>query len=219
MFTVGQEVCCKRNGKGVVVEIQESEAYPVRVKFHNSEHVAYTADGKEYYTNLETDLTPAQENPTFTVGQQVWCLVFGEGVVSRLTDDPLAVEVKFLNGEVEPYTSTGHLFSHAGNQTLFTYPVKIVPSVEAIKPSINWAQVKEKYRWLSVDESGAAHVWLREPKLNGSGYWQMDSFCKMNEYCKVNALLSYSRGTCDWKDSLVERPIVNLTNKGMHYEI
>ena len=201
-FYVGQEVCCKRNGKGVVVEIQEIGVYPVRVKFHNGGYDTYTADGKEYHRNLEPDLTPVQENPTFTLGQQVWCVVFGEGVVSRLTDSPLAVEVKFLNGEEEPYTSTGHLFSHAGNQTLFTYPVKVIRDDKATKPSIDWTHVNEKFKWLSVDANGCAYVYENEPKAGVDSYW----LCQEGTLYEVNGLASYVPGTCSWEDSLVERP-------------
>ena len=201
-FYVGQEVCCKRNGKGVVVEIQESKVYPILVKFHNGEYVSYTADGKEYHRNLETDLTPAQENPTFTVGQQVWCLVFGEGVVSHLTDGPFVVKVKFLNGEEESYTSTGHLFLSEGNQTLFTYPVKVSRDDKATKPSIDWTHVNEKFKWLAVDERGGAYVYENKPKIGVANFW-----CDLKgEFNQVNGLASYVPGTCYWKDSLVERP-------------
>ena len=215
MFTVGQEVCCKRNEKGVVVEIQESpKSYPVRVKFHNGGYDTYTADGKEYHKSPEPDLTPAQGESKFTVGQKVWCLLYGEGTTVEVIDQDL-LKVRFPGGLVVIYTLSGKLYA-SGKQVLFTYPVKVVPDEgHATKPSIDWAQVKEEYKWLSVDESGDAHVWLGEPKLNGSGYWQIGRFCKMSNYCKVNALLSYSRGTCDWKDSLVERPNGNLANNAI----
>ena len=147
-FYVGQEVCCKHKGKGVVVKVQApTKYYPVCVKFHSGEYETYTPDGKMHCWVDEPSLTPVQEESAFTVGQQVWCVIFGEGVVSRLTDGPFPVVVKFLTGEEEPYTSTGHFFRRVGNQSLFPYPVKVSRDESvATKPSINWSHVKEKYK-------------------------------------------------------------------------
>ena len=139
----------------------------------------------------------------FEVGQQVWCVIFGEGVVSRLVDGPFSVEVKFRNGEEEHYTSTGHFFRRAGNQSLFPYPVKVSRDESvATKPSINWSHVKDEYKWLSVDTGGSAYVYEDEPKLGNNGYW----YSPKGSLSEVNGLASYIPGTCDWKDSLVERP-------------
>ena len=139
----------------------------------------------------------------FTKGQQVWCVIFGEGVVSRLVDGPFSVEVKFLNGEEEPYTSTGHFFRRVGNQSLFPYPVKVSRDESvATKPSIDWSVVKEDYKWLAADANEYAYVFKVEPELDESGYWRYGG----SAYSNVNNLVSYSRGTCDWKDSLVKRP-------------
>ena len=139
----------------------------------------------------------------FTVGQKVWCVIFGEGVVSRLVDGPFSVEVKFLNGEVEPYTSTGHFFRRVGNQSLFPYPVKVSRDESvATKPSINWEHVNEKYKWLAVNADGDAYVFENKPKVDATDYW----FSLKGRLSEVNGLASYIPGTCDWKDALVERP-------------
>ena len=58
-FYVGQEVCCKHKGKGVVVKVEGPTGYPVCVKFYSGGYRSYTAEGKEYYTNPEPDITPA----------------------------------------------------------------------------------------------------------------------------------------------------------------
>ena len=139
----------------------------------------------------------------FTVGQKVWCVIFGEVVVSRLVDGPFSVEVKFLNGEVEPYTSTGHFFRRAGNQSLFPYPVKVSRDESvATKPSINWEHVNENFKWLSVDNNGDAYVYENKPKVDATYYW----FSLKGGLSEVSGLASYIPGTCDWKDSLVKRP-------------
>ena len=62
-FYVGQEVCCKHKGKGVVTEINElMGTYPVKVKFNSGGYETYTTDGKMHCWGEEPDLTPVQEN-------------------------------------------------------------------------------------------------------------------------------------------------------------
>ena len=108
-FYVGQEVCCKYKGKGVVIEINEpTRTYPVKVKFHSGGYETYTADGKAHVWSPESDLTPVQEEPVFTIGQRVWCVTFGEGAVAEITCGVYPVKVRFENGEVESYTSKGN---------------------------------------------------------------------------------------------------------------
>ena len=139
----------------------------------------------------------------FYEGQKVWCVIFGEGVVAEITCDRYPVKVKFENGEVELYTSGGHIFSSSTKQSLFQYPVKIVQDESATKPSIDWSLVKEEYKWLSVDKDGSAYVSTHEPTRNATNYWYSPI---EGDFSKVNGLVSYSRGTCHWKDSLVKRP-------------
>ena len=139
----------------------------------------------------------------FYEGQRVWCVIFGEGVVAEIICDRYPVKVKFENGEVEFYTSGGHILSNSTKQSLFQYPVKIVQDESATKPSIDWSHVKDKYKWLSVNANGSADVYEDEPKVGECGYWYNPKECGY----KVNGLASYVPGTCDWKDSLVERPV------------
>ena len=138
----------------------------------------------------------------FYEDQRVWCTIFGEGVVAEITWDKYPVKVKFENGEVEFYTSGGHIFSNSTNQSLFHHPVKIVQDESATKPSINWEHVKSEYKWLSVDKDGSAYVYKDEPERNGSDHW----YSHNGSFKEVKGLASYTPGTCDWKDSLVKRP-------------
>ena len=202
-FCVGQKVCCKHKGEGVVIEINEpTRTYPVKVKFHSDGYETYTADGKAFCWRPEPDLTPAQEEPVFTVGQRVWCVLFGEGVVAQSTHGMYPVKVKFKIGDVRTYTREGYMYINCRNQSLFPHPVKIVQDDSATKPSIDWSHVKEDYKWLSVNANGSADVYEYEPKVGGGGYW-----CNPKGGSnKVNGLASYVPGTCDWRDSLVKRP-------------
>ena len=138
----------------------------------------------------------------FYVGQKVWCVLFGEGVVAEITCDRYPVKVKFENGEVEFYTSGGYMYSNSTNQSLFHHPVKIVQDGSATKPSIDWSHVKGEYKWLSVDKDGSAYVYENEPECSGNYYW----FSNNGSFSEVNGLASYTPGTCDWQDSLAKRP-------------
>ena len=141
----------------------------------------------------------------FGTGQTVWCLIYGQGVVTDVdnerTEETYPVFVKFQNyDELHiSYTMEGKFHSQ-GNITLFPYPVEVVKA--ATKPSIDWTQIKDEYKWLAADVNGCAYVYENEPNNDGSAHWCSSSAA----YFHVNGLVSYSRGTCDWKDSLVKRP-------------
>ena len=141
----------------------------------------------------------------FSKDQKVWCLIYGQGVVtdvdSERTVETYSVFVRFQDNEdlIISYTMEGKFHSQ-GNITLFPYPVEVVKAVT--KPSIDWSQIKDEYKWLAVDVNNCAYVYENEPNIDGSAYWCSSGFT----YFHVNGLVSYSRGTCDWQDSLVKRP-------------
>ena len=138
----------------------------------------------------------------FYVGQKVWCIIFGEGVVAELTNGVYSVKVKFKNGDVTSYTSRGYMYSNSINQSLYHHPVKIVQGESAIKPSIDWSHVESEYKWLSVDKDGSAYVYENEPERSENDCW----YCLKGSLIEVNGLASYTPGTCGWEDSLIERP-------------
>ena len=141
----------------------------------------------------------------FTKDQKVWCLIYGQGVItevdSKRTEETYPVLAKFQNSVdlIISYTADGK-FHNQGNITLFPYPVEVVKAVT--KPSIDWTQIKDEYKWLAVDVNECAYVYENEPTIATSAYWCSSSAT----YFHVNGLVSYSRGTCDWEDSLIQRP-------------
>ena len=209
-FYKGQKVHCKRNGDGV--DPQKSERQNIfnlgyRAIFGGGHHESYTRDGKILIGTRETHLTPRGEEEVmskdFYVGQKVWCVLFGEGVVAQSTHDMYPVKVKFKTGDVRTYTREGYMYINCRNQSLFHRPVKIVQDESAAKPSINWSHVKDKYKWLAVNANGGADVFENEPKVDAvAAYW----YNPKGGCNKVNGLASYEPGTCDWCDSLVKRP-------------
>lgn len=206
-FYKDQKVHCKRNGNGVVVVISNDyDDHPIKVRFVDGYCESYTRDGKILIGTRETHLTPREEEEVmskdFYVGQKVWCVIYGQGVVAEAAWYACRgydIIVKFNDDFSINYTSGGK-YCVEGNVTLFPHPVEVVKS--ATKPSIDWSQIKDEYKWLAVDVNNCAYVYENEPNIDGIAYW-----CSSGAtYFNVNGLVSYSRGTCDWKDSLVKRP-------------
>ena len=142
----------------------------------------------------------------FTEGQEVWCAIYGAGIVKRIRQESgVEYPVVVLNNSntddesVVTYTNDGK-YHKEGNVTLFPYPIEIAKAVT--KPSINWSHVKDEYKWLLVGADGSAYVCEDEPRPCNNGYW----YSPKGSPSEVNGLASYIPGTCDWRDSLVKRP-------------
>ena len=139
----------------------------------------------------------------FSKGQTVWCLIYGQGVVTDVdnerTKETHSVFVKFQNyDELHiSYTMEGK-FHNQGNITLFPYPVEVVKAIT--KPSIDWSHVSPEYNYLAQDENGEGYLCGKNPHRMGTA-WSMEY-----PYIYADTFTSYIPGSCDWKDSLVKRP-------------
>lgn len=73
--------------------------------------------------------------------------------------------------------------------------------IKPTKPSIDWSHVADEYKWLSTSLSGISNLFQKKPTSDYSdGTWGEDYFGTRAESHK-----SFKAGTCDWKDSLVQR--------------
>ena len=137
----------------------------------------------------------------FKVGQKVWCLIYGEGVVKEVAgeDSPgsYTVIVDFNNSLSVDYTSDGKYYV-GGNVTLFPHPVEVIKAVT--KPSIDWSHVSPEYNYLAQDSNGKGYLCGKNPSRHTLA-WVMES-----PYIRASTFTSYTPGTCDWTDSLVKRP-------------
>jgi hypothetical protein len=83
----------------------------------------------------------------------------------------------------------------------FDYRVKKAPKT---KPSINWDYVSTEFKWMATDEDGQTYLFSEEPtRYGGCDYWDFHNGVRCID---ASCWSSYVHGTCDWKDSLVERP-------------
>ena len=136
----------------------------------------------------------------FKVGQKVWCVMYGAGVVTgdHSEDTNYPIEVRF-GGVLGYYTLDGKYRTYATQPTLFPYPVEIVKKIT--KPSINWEHVDSKFNYLAEDACGTAFLYKEEPFI-ASTSWGIQSGDAVEAY----TFASYVKGTCSWKESLVKRP-------------
>ena len=138
----------------------------------------------------------------FKVGQKVWCLIYGQGVVTEVDDvcyaEMYSVFAKFQKEDELniSYTADGR-FHNQGNVTLFPYPIEVIKSVT--KPSIDWSHVSSEYNYLAQDSNGDGYLCGKNPH-------RMSMAWSMETPIRATAFTSYVPGTCDWEDSLVKRP-------------
>ena len=139
----------------------------------------------------------------FKKDQNVWCVIYGAGVVKRIrqeaeVDYPVVVVFNRNDGENDvTYTADGK-YHKTGNVTLFPHPVEVIKS--DTKPSIDWSHVSPEYNYLAQDANGDGYLCGKEPSHHTSA-WDMEF-----PYLSATTFTSYVPGTCDWKDSLVKRP-------------
>ena len=137
----------------------------------------------------------------FQVNQKVWCAMHGEGVVTKVrTNNTIFPVLVRFEEELEHYTLDGKYLLHAA-QTLFPYPVEIVK--KAAKPSINWEHVSNEFNYLAEDPDGAAYLYEKKP-FTAQDVWGVSD--SLSEVAEAFMFASYVKGTCDWKDSLIQRP-------------
>ena len=137
----------------------------------------------------------------FKVNQKVWCAIYGAGVVTEIrhegTTYPVVAVFNCNDERTVTYTIDGKYYDD-GNVTLFPYPVEITKAT--VKPSIDWSHVSSEFNYLIQDSDGAGYLCSKKP-ARVEGGWNVES-----HYICADAFTSYEPGTCDWKDSLVERP-------------
>lgn len=122
---------------------------------------------------------------------------FGE--MSEL--DQMCLFQAWLRGtEIEAYVTSvdeWRVLSHPNWGRGATYRIK---PVELTKPSIDWSHVHADYKWMATDIDGGTYLFDSKPTLRPFA-WGNNKVVP-----SVKAMVSFKAGTCNWKDSLVERP-------------
>ena len=136
----------------------------------------------------------------FEVGQTVWDVVRGRGVVSTIdSETPYPINVKFADGGGDTYMTNGKSHVNYENRSLYPYPVEVVKKV--VRPVIDWSHVHSKYRWLAEDPDGSYWLYEKQPYKTDYGWKSENGDC----IC-ADGFATLSPGFCDWEDSLIVGP-------------
>lgn len=75
----------------------------------------------------------------------------------------------------------------------------------ATPDTIDWTHVAKDIGWMARDSGGKVCLFVDEPvkviARYGKGFWNNGI-----DFVDARAFASYVQGTCDWRDSLVQRP-------------
>ena len=136
----------------------------------------------------------------FEVGQTVWDVVRGRGVVSTIdSETPYPINVKFADGGGDTYMTNGKSHVNNKNRSLYPHPVEVVKKV--VRPVIDWSHVHSKYRWLAEDPDGSYWLYEKQPYKTDYGWKSENGDC----IC-ADGFATLSPGFCDWEDSLIVGP-------------
>ena len=136
----------------------------------------------------------------FEVGQKVWDVVRGRGVVDAIeSETPYPLVVKFAAGGGDTYMTNGKSHVNYENRSLYPYPVEVVKKV--VRPVIDWSHVHSKYRWLAKDPVGSYWLYEKQPYKTDCGWKSENGDC----IC-ADGFATLSPGFCDWEDSLIVGP-------------
>lgn len=75
--------------------------------------------------------------------------------------------------------------------------------IKPTKPSIDWSHLHPDYVQIAVDEDGRGFAFTSGDLEQAYGVWRSG---KEVGHVILAGFKSFKRGTCDWKDSLVQRP-------------
>lgn len=122
---------------------------------------------------------------------------FGE----LLREEKLALFEAWLDGKEIEHMSTlqGDTFSKISSPCWISDNYYRIAKT---KPSVNWDHVSDKYNWLAVDSSGDAYLYESKHKADTNMFLGSVAVTP----CQASVLISYKRGTCNWEESLIQRP-------------
>ena len=104
------------------------------------------------------------------------------------------------DGPIEMYTDSGW---SVVNNPLWTssYTYRAAP-LPATKPSVDWSALDKKWKFMAMDRKGWIYAYSDRPEIDCQE-WATPG----GDHINISGLLtSYKPGTCDWRDSLIERP-------------
>lgn len=119
-----------------------------------------------------------------------------------LLDPETQAALKAHGGPYERYScEAGEGFFDCQSPLWLQYVVYRVKSQPLTKPSIDWSHVAPEFKWLARDQNGSGYIYRYAPEIREK-FWTY----RIGGCLSAKFFASYRPGTCDWRDSLVERP-------------
>ena len=155
--------------------------------------------------NPQPNSMETQENQTkkimekyFKLGQKVWDMRFGSGIVVGISDPfGFRISVDFEDGKSERYTEDGRFYNNDKNPSLFqTAPIITpnVPIIEFEKGELVW--VKGPYnietwqaRYFSHEKEGQYYCFILQQKEGETSKWEQ--IRKFNDNPLLDKLMNY----------------------------
>jgi len=117
------------------------------------------------------------------------------------TLEKMAVMQAFMDGKEIEHTVRGEdtwfpAYSPRWDWFGFKYRIKQEP---VTYPTVDWSIFTDDVQWLAWDKSGIGYLYAKEP-IALSDRWLGAAVAK------AGSIKGVTRGTCDWKDSKIQRP-------------
>ena len=81
--------------------------------------------------------------------------------------------------------------------SVFDYRIKQEP---VTYPTVDWSIFTDDMQWIAFDENGDCYAYTDKPKVNNNMWILSAGKVFSTQHIKIG------RGTCDWRDSLIQRP-------------
>lgn len=133
-----------------------------------------------------------------------WTIYNNTTITALLTEEQHAAFIEYdeeYNARFSAYNKNGY-WELVTNPEWFGHTVYRAVKTAPTKPSIDWSHVAPQFKWLAQDSDGTMWLCAEKPTPQPT-YWFVFGDDAIES---ARAVASAKPGTCDWKDSLVQRP-------------
>lgn len=119
------------------------------------------------------------------------------------TKSMIEVMQAYVDGEGVEFGSNGEWLKCSNPTWQWAhYDYRIAPS--ATPDTIDWSHVALEFKYMARARGGWVGLYTDKPFVEGGGQWNYS----IGKAANVSGVMSsYRKGTVDWKDSLVIRPV------------
>jgi len=120
----------------------------------------------------------------------------------KRTAEMIAVMQAYVDGKAIEVSHGGGPFRVFNGDPCWTWS-SYEYRIATIPDSINWDHVAPEWKWMARDVFGDVRLYQSEPRVKPP---RMVWSSTPHVCAPIDGFASYTRGTVDWKDSLVRRP-------------